>query len=777
LSHDPVLNQILTEGTDRTSTEISGRVRVFRQKFPNDDGSTYVIAAISGIDRTVCGTIDESNELEEGKWYKFYGKWTMHQRFGWQFRFDLFLPDAPTSRIDTVDFLAKECPGIGKAKANLIVDKFGADAVRILADRPLAAFEAGIVSESISRAASEVLAGLCDPETRDRTLQLFALFKGKGFPGKLTKQCLERFGLKAPDRIRRDPFTLLVNRMGGCGFARCDRLYSDLGLPQKRLKRQGLAAWHAVREAREREGSTWISYRDAVSAVRARIGGTCPRPVRAIATMCRAGWMLARVSADGSVWIAERDAAQAEESLAVQLRRLRQGRSEGGGLLWPLDFDGLSDHQGEAILGPFMNSPVVALVGSPGTGKTHTAAAVIRAWVAEHGIGSIAVAAPTGKAAVRISEKLDEAKIGVPASTIHRLLGVKQGRHGWEFSYGPKCPVPCRLLVVDEVSMLGTDLANTLFSALATGTHVLLVGDPGQLPPVPHGSPLRDLLLAGLPTAKLVEVRRNSGAIVESCAAMTRGERLQAVPDLGRASETANLVMLPAEGADRRGEQLTRAINWLDENGFDLRDDVQVLCARNETRKLINVDLQKRVNGTAPVALGKFRVADKVIILSNSFFSSARPGATSKDREYIANGDQGIVVEASGQRLKVEFKNPKRLAWIPVSKAAAATEAEEDLIGGGEGTDEADSKPAGSIDLAYVVTTHKAQGSEWPAVIVLLEGGPLGCSREWLYTAISRAKKLCIVIGHGLDAIKACESPTLFKRRTFLVEQLEGWNK
>src|SRR4030095_542560 len=188
--------------------------------------------------------------------------------------------------------------------------------------------------------------------------------------------------------------------------------------------------------------------------------------------------------------------------------------------LWPDPFrmSDLSRHQQEQ-LARATAGPLGALIGSPGTGKTYSVAALIRALADRYGLESTGICAPTGKAATRVTAAIQRYGVDLTATTIHRLLRVRH-RHGhvdrFRFEHDEDNPLAYRFIVIDESSMLDTDLAASLFSACAPGTHVLLVGDPYQLPPVGHGVPLRDLLQAQLPQGELIEIQRNAGLIVHA---------------------------------------------------------------------------------------------------------------------------------------------------------------------------------------------------------------------------------------------------------------------
>lgn len=765
-----------------SATELLGTLARVSQAWENEDGTLTVLASLASGE-TVRGIAQSQGELLPGGHYRFLGRWSEHYRWGWQFAFDSFLRDVPAGGDALIAYIVRSCNGIGQAKGSRLLDLYGEDVVRVLIEEPGRAVADGILSELVAKNAAKRLRGLCDPALREAHLDLFRLFKGHGFYGKAIGVCLRLWRERASQIVRRDPFVLITNEIPGCGFSRCDRLYQTLHLNPDRLKRQGLAAWHALRT---RDGDTWLSLSDGLDAIRRQIGGCDPQERRATALMVRGRWLTYRMTGDstGGIsgnWIAERGKAASERDVALRLRELMRGQSE-----WPTvgvaDLGEDGQHQADE-LAKALTARVAILTGSPGTGKTFAATAVIRAALKKWGYGAVAVAAPTGKAAVRIAEKMVDAGLRLQATTIHRLLKVKlSGASGWSFEFGADNPLPYRCVVLDEVSMVDVDLAASFLRACGVGTHLLLVGDKHQLPPVGHGAFLRDVIDSGIPCARLTEIRRNAGRIVHTCAAVKGGSVPQLPHDLEvfTADSKENLVHLPLGRDEVQGDRLqaldlklSSLYGWLgQQQKWDLVDQVQVIVARNLTRKALNRQLQTRLNPPdGSRGLGIFRPKDKVICLRNGFFAKADTTGRAQ-QEYVANGDIGRVEGFRGRQMLVRLKGPDRLVAVPIGKGAAET------VEGEEPTpqEQEDGTPATGCawDLAYAVTCHKYQGSECPVAIVLVEGaGKLG-SREWIYTALSRARELCVVIGERSELTRYAKNETLPDRKTFLAEMLRG---
>jgi exodeoxyribonuclease V alpha subunit len=737
---------------DPTETEISGQLLGITKEFPNGDSITVIARLADG--RLVKGKVETVDELGPGNYYLFTGRWDEHPKWGWQFSFNGFIADVPRKADDAIAYLTKFGDCIGKKRAQKLAEAYGDNAVHVLLTQTRRVVDDGLLSESAAETAVASLREVCDPALREAHEELWKLLRagGGGFYGATVKQLLRMWGRRAPDLVRRDPFRLLVKKLPGCGFLRTDRLYLSLGHAADALKRQTLAAWYELSQASKSDGDTWISLDRATGAIRDRVGGTTAKPRRAFVLGYRAKWIDCQMDDRGGIWVAERSNARAERRVAQHVRRLR-GTTK---INWPQGpFADLSEHQQEQIrIG--LQGAISILTGSPGTGKTFVASRVIRAIADTGGIKNTAVICPTGKASVRITESMRAAGLPLNATTIHKLLGVRG--NGSSFAFNEDCPLPYRYVVVDEVSMLSTDLAASLFAACADGSHVLLVGDVHQLPPVGHGAPLRDLLDAGVPAARLSEIRRNSGLIVESCARIKDGESFEPLTRLDDWNAQRNLVHLATRRKDNVLDKLMAVYDWLGlQSKWDLIDDVQVLSAKNDTRRKLNRELQLRLNRDGEGTHKVFKIGDKVINTKNNFFTSA----SSRVQEYIANGDIGRVQAFQGRQMTVRLSSPERRVVVPLGRVAEASD--------DDNADEADNTGC-TWGLAYCCTTHKFQGSEVPVVVAFVEPAGFLCSREWIYTAISRAKELCILIGTESDIKRCIKNSILPKRKTFLAD-------
>lgn len=463
---------------------------------------------------------------------------------------------------------------------------------------------------------------------------------------------------------------------------------------------------------------------------------------------------------------------------------------------WPTVDDGqITEHQKEE-LSKATRKRIGILTGGPGCGKTFVAARVIGKLLEKFGREQIAVTAPTGKAAVRITETMQDYSIDIQATTIHRLLGVESNveGEGWGFKHNENNPLEQRFIIVDESSMICTDLMRSLMAACYRNSHLLFLGDCGQLPPVGHGAPLRDFIAAGVPSGELRVIHRNSGAIVQACAEMRDGKRFQTSKVFSHASGE-NLVTLETVDGKASVERIVKAVKKIRENKpahpetgkiIDPVWDVQIIVAVNKKSDLSRRDLNKRLqaelnptgrrSGNNP-----FRVGDKIVCLKNGLLPLVDGESAQDDDDedggdgnsaFVANGELGEVISVEEKITVAKFEGPERLVKIPRGNGDDKEKSEE--------SDDDDSTDAGtgcSFDLGYAISCHKSQGSEWPVVIVALDeypGARRVCSREWLYTAVSRGKLVVYMVGKLAIAHSMTLRRALPGRKTFLKELIQG---
>jgi exodeoxyribonuclease V alpha subunit len=468
-------------------------------------------------------------------------------------------------------------------------------------------------------------------------------------------------------------------------------------------------------------------------------------------------------------WLEDKD----RDDEANNLRKEINDTAKPAGSAWvpSASLPGLSPHQREQ-LGVATSRPLGILCGTPGTGKTHVAATLATATAREHGTGRIAVVAPTGKAAVRIAEsiRLIDPHTQIGPSTIHQLLGIDRAGydgHGWSFNHDRDNPLPQRFFILDEPSMLSLDLCADLFRAIRPGAHLLMVGDPDQLPPVGHGAVLRDLIATKVvPVGRLTEIHRNGGAIAAACAAIRAGEQDEAIrhatdtwwrdpatsPIFEHGPPNQNWRHIEATSPEMIAAVLRllllRSREYNPEPTNALAPSIQIISPVREkgpaSCAAVNSLCQSVLNesrvSTQIKAWGtQIREGDRIVSNRNHHATlHLGTGGT----QYVANGETGLVVSTGKPAVGTFGLTSVRLARD-----------EEDTYG-----------------LGYCITGHRSQGSEWPVTIVLLDqwNGQNVMGREWVYTVLSRARNVCITIGRLWSVRRAVAETKLEVRRTFL---------
>lgn len=403
-------------------------------------------------------------------------------------------------------------------------------------------------------------------------------------------------------------------------------------------------------------------------------------------------------------------------------------------------------------------SRICLLTGGPGTGKTTTLAYVAKSF----NLARTVFCAPTGRAAQRITEAMNESGItgisGV-ASTIHTLLKPCRNGHdkkGWGFYYNRLIRLPVQTIIGDEWSMVDNQTFLALLEAVPDYGKLILIGDPDQLPPVGVGAGLRDMISSGvIPHAKLTQVHRYAGRIAHVCQAINRGDKWMPSPALNDAPDAGpfgpeNLRHVEHRNPEDSVKAMKEIIDALvNRRKFDPLNDVQVLCSRNDqggmSRKTLNVQLQEMLNpkGTS-VEGAPYRVGDKVMCLQNGIRESwSASGEEAFGQVYVANGEQGVVRAVSKKDVLVKFGN----SHIKFTRNNWESQ----------------------LTLAYAITVHKAQGGGWPAVLYMVDEAR-HVDRSLIYTAISRAKKLCFTIGRKYTLDQQCQRVSMDQRKTFLAE-------
>ena len=666
-----------------------------------------------------------------GQTYRLAGDWVDDPRWGRQFKFERYSAEAPQDQEGIYRYLVRVAKWVGPIVGRNIIKSFGDDALTILKEDPQRATNE-IKGLTLDRAQEISRNLLANQDRESAAVELESMIGDLHLPKATITTLIETYHSEAPARLRQDPYGTLMD-VRGVGFTTADRIAISpaIGYVRDGLERRQAASLYVLQEAAEGAGHTWLPGEKFIKEVQELIGFPPGPDVRVRLIEDEAIRVRDNMIALAKLADDERDVA----GLVHQLLSKGEDLSEHASI----DLKGLAADQQEAFR-LCLTHPVFILTGAPGTGKTYTLRRIIEQFVEWNKL--IALAAPTGKAAKRMTEV-----IGMQAMTIHRLLGPEprtfKGELYFGFTRGAGSPIPDDVLVVDEFSMVDISLAASLFRAVAAGTRVLIVGDHYQLPSVGPGAVLRDLLAAGVPSYELTQIKRNTGDIVQACHAIKDGR--PAVPsDFLEPSEGMNFRHIE-ESDPFEIQRIIRDLvtKRLPMRGYDPVWDVQVLSPMNERTALscldLNVMLQGTLNIHPPVPGIPFRIGDKCVQLKNEQING----------EFVVNGDLGQIKNINDAEIEVLFLYPDRLVKIK--------------------------RKAHHLRLAYCMTIHRLQGSESPVIIFPVHscfGGFF--NRELLYTAISRASQIAITVGQWDALEQAIGRVGNVNRITRLAELIKG---
>jgi len=728
------------------SADTSGAMRavVERVTFTSAE-SGWSVLSIRCPDGQIEKAVGPMLDPHEGDMVALHGEWVEDAKWGRQFKFTSYAPQLPTDAAQAEEYLAKgRIKGIGPSIARRIVERFGDDTLRILDE------EIGRLIEvkGISPKKLEVIAEGWALLAKQHGIALALVEVGASTS--LASAIWEAFGADGAAMIKTNPYAL--TKAKGVGFTTCDKIA------------MGALGW-------ERSDPRRVSAGLAYTLETAQSDGHCYLP---IAVLVEQATRLLGVRADAcaaavAVAVGEERVVVEEEraytshmhylesDLAQQLRRLA-----GATVVPPsppqqaqieslLAERGLTTEQEQAVRA-VLEQPLTVLTGGPGVGKSHTVATVALAaaicrWRVE-------LCAPTGRAAKRMSELAD----GAPAATVHRLIGLGTGENGG-VRVGPEDPLSADLVVCDESSMLDVSLARYLTRAIKRGARLLLVGDIDQLPSVGPGSVLRDLIASGAArTTALTQIFRQKAAsgIVQVAHQVNAGTypQLKGWPDLHFWSIT---------DADAAAEGVVEMVCKRIPGKFAAdgigAGDIQVLTPQRKGScgvNALNARLQAELNPSQGIeydaSIGEDRVVyrpgDRVMVVKNNYekgpeewgspagvFNGTPARVVSVDP---AGGDEAVVIETDeGHTI-----------------AYAASEIRE-------------------LALAYAITIHKSQGSQYPCVVipVTMQSYQM-LVRNLIYTAITRAQSRVVLVGSPRALAKAVTTVSAAKRYTGLAERV-----
>ena len=733
-NHDDVPAPGGGQADDTALTDCTVRGAVLRIVFASSDGS-YVVLRLVDEQQHELTLVGAMNNIMEGQEVEAVGRWETHKDHGRQLRVQSCRAILPSSEEGIRRYLGSGLfPGIGPTYAARIVEHFGTETLTVLDKYSERLREVSGVGRK--RVAEIRKAWQTHAQQREVTIFLQSL----GISPAYCARILARYAVGAAEVVRRNPYQLAAD-IHGIGFLSADRIASRLGVEREHPLRLA-AGVEYVLEQMAQNGHVCFPV-EALCGEAAKILEVSPE---------KAGEGLTGAMQAGRL-LREEPPADASQPM-VYLRRLLQAEAdltEALGLLLACPapaarvepsrlgegFRRLNAEQQGAVQQAF-RSPLSIITGGPGVGKTTVVGQVVA--LARQSRLKVLLAAPTGRAAKRLSEATS-----LEAMTIHRLLQ-------WDptkgvFTHGPDNPLRCDLLILDEVSMLDVVLAAQLFRAVAAGTRIVLVGDKDQLPSVGPGAVLHDLIASErIPVTQLTHIYRQdaNSRIVSNAHAVNRGQ----MPDLGPVPPEikADFYWIEQDDPERAADLITRMVAERIPERFGLKPltDIQILAPMHRGTcgtAALNERLQQALNpgGQRPeFTFGErhFRVGDRVMQTVNNYDKG------------VFNGELGQV-SAIDHRAKT-FSLTFDIGVVDYEWA----EAEQILH-------------------AYAVTVHKSQGSEFPAVVMpLLTQHYVMLQRNLVYTAMTRARKLLVMIGTRRALAIALGNNTPMLRHTRLVQRL-----
>ncbi|MBQ7850044.1 MAG: ATP-dependent RecD-like DNA helicase [Clostridia bacterium] len=724
--------------------------------YRNEDNGYSVVTAREGRrEITIVGTLPE---LTPGEQAVFTGEWVEHPSYGRQLKCTGCELQKPTTRLGIERYLGSGLiRGVGPSTAKMIVNYFGEDTLTILSEHPERLQELPKMGKKrwiqIAEAYRE--------QAGAREAMVF--LQSYGIAPTLAVKISKRYGDRTAQVIRENPYRL-CDDLEGVGFLTADRIGAALGIPPDSEGRIISALKYMLRDASAGMGHVYLPRAELVSRTAQLLRVEEDLVDHQLTRLTLLRELVLSVGEDGErVYLPLFESA--EKEVATRLCELMATAPHGEAPGANREIDLFEKHHGisfsqrqrEAILSA-VEKGVLVITGGPGTGKTTIINCIIRLMSRQ---GEVVLCAPTGRAAKRMSEAC-----GTEAKTIHRLL--EYGGEEGQFMRNLENPIEADCIIVDETSMVDMLLMRSLLRALEPGMRLILVGDADQLPSVGAGNVLGDILQSGVvPACRLTDIFRQgeTSRIVVNAHRINRGE----MPllnekgtdffferKLGSVEAAQTIVSLVTQ-------RLPKFLKFSPEDAASQAvRSIQVLAPAKKGECgviALNQMLQAALNPPAPskpsLTWGEtiFRLGDKVMQTKNDYQQEWRRHGSAgwEDGAGVFNGDVGFITDVDPEEhcLTVTFDEEK--------EALYTTQQLENL------------------DLAYCLSVHKSQGSEFPVVVMPVANGPkMLLTRNLFYTALTRARSMVVLVGRDEVVRLMVENDHILRRYTSLAERLEA---
>ena len=705
--------------------EIEGVIE--RITYQNEDNGFTVARLKSDQEKiTIVGYL---SNVRNGESLKLIGQWTIHPTYGKQFEVESF-EVVPPMTIEGIGLYLGSglIKGIGPVTAKKIVQTFGLATLKVIEERPEKLLEVEGIGEQKAEKIRKVF-------TEQKNIhQMMIFLRGVGITPALAIKIYQHYGEKAAETVKDNPYRL-ADEVFGVGFKTADRIAGLLGRNDPASpERVSAAILYFLRKSTE-GGHVFVPQEEFAAQVGSELGIPVEKVLSGINSLIRQKEVYLdedRLYLSIFYWT-ERKVAEKLFSLLMASNNKEPLLSKE---LAELKLSSLTFEQRLAVEKADQEG-VLLITGGPGTGKTTTVRSLIQLFTSKQ--QRVVLAAPTGRAAKRLTEATGE-----EAKTVHRLLefGYTPGV-GLKYGRNEDCPIEAEVVIIDEASMIDLLLFYQLLKAITPGTRLILVGDQDQLPSVGAGSVLRDLIISEvIPTVRLKTVFRQS----KTSKIVTNAHRVNEglMPELKGAND---FYFINEPEPEKIADQIVRLVGIRLPRYLkcDPIEEIQVLSPMRKTVtgvENLNLQLQKILNpesSSKPELLFAdrlYRQGDKVMQIKNDY------------QKMIFNGDMGRI-------LKIDPEEQQLLVAFPEEK-------EERLI-------TYEYEELDELVLAYAISVHKSQGSEYPVVVLPVTTQHfMLLQRNLFYTAITRAKKMVVLVGTKKALAIAVKNNKIEKRNSWL---------
>ncbi len=721
--------------------------------FENSENG-YTVCEIDSLSDGLFTATGYMPYLSEGERVRLSGNWVNHAEYGEQFKVEYYESVLPTDEDAVLRYLSSGIvPGIREATAIKLLEHFGGEVLNIMLTDPLRLSEVKGISPKRAQKIGEDFLNLQSVQNIVMFLQQYKI------SANMAVKVHQALGTNAVERIKENPY-LLSDMVEGISFKTADNIAYLMNIPKNDPKRVRSGLKYFLAEAGYLSGHTYLPKDVLIEHAMYNLNISNDEAQNGLDSLVFSKDVYfdtvdnREVCYITGLFMAENYVTLRIASLAENTPELTMNEEE---LLEEIE---AIARQKEIELAPeqFLavetaaKSGCMVITGGPGTGKTTTINTIIS--LLEKLRLNIALAAPTGRAAKRMGEVC-----GMEAMTIHRLLGVEriEGENGHVFSHDEENPLTYDVIIIDEMSMIDISLMQSLLKAVKPGARVIMAGDADQLPSVGPGNVLKDIIASEVvPVIRLQRIFRQAqeSLIVVNAHRINNGE----MPDLE--SHNGNFFFLSRNSSEMAVYTIVDLYKNRLPKSYDINPitDIQVLSpSKKGIAGIVNLNniIQREVNPPGvmkqEVSYGKtvFRVGDKVMQTKNNY-ELVWLKSNGEEGSGVFNGDMGIIasISATDKCMNIVFDDDKLVKY--------------DFSGLAE------------LELAYAVTVHKSQGSEFPVVIMPLAAfAPMLMCRNLFYTAVTRAKKMVVLVGDRRAAEKMVFNISEKKRYTGLLEKLK----